>query len=957
MKNRSVRETLTSFAVLGGVYFIVSLIENQLDANLIDLAPMAVRQNESLFWLISLAALILIFIALIIVQNAVTDTPLSRWKSRLKTALEVIAGLLAALIAIFGNDVVFNFAPLESLIESHRPQSSFALLVLLAVLLAAVPAVRFWITWNNLLGIRDAKKLLDTLNTRAARHLDHRMTDPGKHFRLPVTELPSAVQELAITEAVADQPPPAPPYDADPSGVQRDMRQDGTPLWELRQTSRDLWRIFQRDYQRSEDRRQLLILGGAGGGKSTQLYLLDMHLVADARAILAEPWKNRPRFLRRQLNRLLFWRYQPPNYQIPQLPVMLDLSTWPTAHAPLDKWIVEATVRDYGIHRAAARAWMREGKFLPLLDALDVLETDQQPECINAINRYLESNASRPLVVCCRVDEYQEIVQGDETRIGQPLKLRHAMLLEEVDAEDVRKELRSKPELIRDINNDPELLEILRNPLLLSLCLLNLHRLLKPDDGEWSSVLFKGYVENVVRIDTPSASDTMIGEIEYRLAWLGNELKSTRELVFLTSDLQRASLPSEQDRARFDKQVASINRVLELGIGTIPAIVFAGVIVKVYQMGGGGVFEPRPGSPLVTVAILLTGIISALGLGLGVRRVDKRKSIDLEPEQRADDGKADSAIIAKGNRLQRFWWRAQRFWRLLVDRAIGAQVGRWQTLLLILGTWLFAAIAIRSAGALGPGEFGAPLAGLGVAILVGGLVGPDGGLFTRWANKRHPDYLYRNAVRRAFRILLFYTLLGLIAGSAVAGLLIGGYTFGSLHPGDVVQVALQGAELGGLGGALVVGLSLGLDAALKNGGIDALLHSTVRRNLGKSNEMPVDLVRFLNDASRKTLLRRNQRGYTFIVKSEKLRDVFADLYWTKYEEKHAPDKIETLRHRRRLGAPRCPQCERRQSVLVRGVIGFFQITPRRSRASRASRASPSLAQESAEEAEKAIAQP
>lgn len=931
MKNRSVRETLTSFGVLGGVYFVVSLIENQLDANLIDLAPMSVRQNESLSWLISLAALVLIFIALIIVQNAVTDTPLSRWKSRLKTALEVIAGLLAALSAVLGSDVVFNFAPLESLIQSHRPQSSFALVASAVVLLSAVPLVRSWITWNNLLGIRDAQKLLDALNTRAARHLDHRMTDPGKHFRLPVTELPGAVQPLAIPNSVTEQTPPATPYQAaraGHAGVQRDARQDSAPLWELRQTSRDVWTIFQRDYERSDDRRQLLILGGAGSGKSTQLYLLDMHLVADARAILEEPWRNRPRFWRRQLNRLLFWRYRPPNYQIPRLPVMLDLSTWPTAHAPLDQWIIDATVRDYGIHRAAAKAWMRDGKFLPLLDGLDVLETDQQPECINEINSYLERDSSRPLVVCCRVDEYQEIVQGDETRAGQPLKLRHALLLEVVDAEDVRKELRSKPDLIRDINKDPELLEILRNPLLLSLCLLNLHTLQKPEDGEWSSVLFKGYVENVVRIDTPSATDAMIGEIEYRLAWLGNELKSTRELVFLASNLQRASLPSENDRARFDKQVALINRILELGIGTLPAVVFAGVIVKVYQMGGGSVFEPRPGSPLAPVAIVLTGIISALGLGLGVRRVDKRKSIDLEPEQRADDGRDDPAIVAKGNGLQRLWWRAQRFWRLLVDRAIGAQAGRWQTLLLILATWLFAAIAIRAAGALGPGELGAPLAGLGVAILVGGLVGPDGGLFIRWANKRHADYLYRSAIRRAFRILLFYTLLGLVAGSAVAGLLIGGYTFGSLHLGDVVQVALHGAEFGGLGGAVVVGLSLGLDAALKNGGIDALLHSAVRRNLGQSKEMPADLVRFLDDASSKTLLRRNQRGYTFIVKSEKLRDVFADLYWTKYHDNHAPDPLEKANHRHALGEPRCPQCERRRSPLVRGVIGFLRITPR-----------------------------
>ena len=971
MKNRSVTETLTSFALLGGVYFVVSLIENQLDANLIDLAPIPIRQNESLFWLISLAALILIFIAMIIVQNGVTDTPLSRLKSRLKTALEVLAGLLAALSAILGNDVMFSIGPLESFIQSHRPQSSFALLVFLVVLLAAVPAVRFWITWNNLLGIRDAHKLLDALDDRAHEHLNNTMTNPREHFRLPVNELPGAVQPIPITGNAADQSPPAKPYHAGHAGSQRATRQNSIPLWELGKTSREIWAIFQKDFESRDDRRQLLILGGAGGGKSTQLYLLDLHLVADARDILGAAWRDRPRFWRRQLNRLLFWRYRPPNYQIPRLPVMLDFSTWPTTHATLDKWIIDATVRDYGIHRAAAKAWMRDGKFLPLLDALDVLEADQQPECINAINTWLEGNPSRPLVVCCRMDEYQAFLEGDKgdrkrngdgegndngksaaDHAGQPLKLRHAMQLGEVDPEEVREKLGGVPHLVDDINNDHgELLKILRNPLLLSLSLLNLEALRRQGkgNGEWGSVLFKDFVMNVVRKDTPTAESKIIKEIEFRLAWLGMVLQRSNELVFLTSDLQRDSLPSDQDRTRFDRQVTWINRILGLVIGCIPAIVFAALVITVYGMGGGIVFEQGSPSSMVTIAIIVAGAISALGLAIGVRRVDPRGTITLDLRLLKDDHD-----LRTGAWWRRLGWRAQRFWRTLVHRTIGAQVGRWQTLLLMLGIGVLVTLAIIAAGGLGSSRFGAPLVGFAVGILVGGLVGPDGGLFARWASKQHPDYLYRSAMRRAIRVLLFYVLLGMVAGSVVAGFLIGGYTLGTLQLGDVIRVTLRGAELGGVGGALIVGLYVGLDAALTHSGIDALLHFALRHNLAKSKGMPRNLVRFLEDASSKTLLRRNQRGYTFIVKSEKLRDVFAELYWPKYAELFTPDRLEKTSHRHVLGEPRCPLCERRRSRLVRGVIGFFRITPRRSPASPAS---PSLAQERAAGAEKATARP
>ena len=59
---------------------------------------------------------------------------------------------------------------------------------------------------------------------------------------------------------------------------------------------------------------------------------------------------------------------------------------------------------------------------LPLLDGLDEIETVMQPDCVAAINAFIEEFNPSGLVVCCRLNEYRWLPER--------LKLNGAICLE-----------------------------------------------------------------------------------------------------------------------------------------------------------------------------------------------------------------------------------------------------------------------------------------------------------------------------------------------------------------------------------------------------------------------------------------------------------------------------------------------------------------------------------------------
>lgn len=176
--------------------------------------------------------------------------------------------------------------------------------------------------------------------------------------------------------------------------------------------------------------RALLILGEAGSGKSTLLLELTKILLARAMKNPAEP-----------------------------LPVVLSLSSWTTQNGELSNWIVDELVAKYQLPRRLGRAWLESERLLLLLDDF----VDGEPGCVAAINEFREQHGLSGLVICGRTAS-----NGSDG--GQRLRLGGAIeLLLPSEAEVERALGPEDPTLIAILEQDPELRELIRSPLMLTL--------------------------------------------------------------------------------------------------------------------------------------------------------------------------------------------------------------------------------------------------------------------------------------------------------------------------------------------------------------------------------------------------------------------------------------------------------------------------------------------------------
>ncbi|MFI6984250.1 NACHT domain-containing protein [Embleya sp. NPDC050154] len=124
----------------------------------------------------------------------------------------------------------------------------------------------------------------------------------------------------------------------------------------------------------------LVLIGDAGMGKSTQLAKLAEALTTDALD---------------ELNR----RGRVDNHDgLPPIPVLLSLSNY--QGQPLEDWLVDQIKNTYDVAEQLSRAWLAGGLILPLLDGLDRVATEHRRECTRQIRRH--RTACSGIVVTCR---------------------------------------------------------------------------------------------------------------------------------------------------------------------------------------------------------------------------------------------------------------------------------------------------------------------------------------------------------------------------------------------------------------------------------------------------------------------------------------------------------------------------------------------------------------------------
>ena len=183
---------------------------------------------------------------------------------------------------------------------------------------------------------------------------------------------------------------------------------------------------------------KLVILGATGAGKTTTLLELALVLVSRAQKDASLP-----------------------------IPVLFELGSWKAESGAIADWLIAQLQFKYGISPAVGKKWLAEQKLLPLLDGLDEVETHRQDICIQAINRFVDSEFKpKHLVVCSSFEAYKNC----QTRF----KLQAAVLLKPLTENQIQNyllEARSR-ELWYSIENEPELLKLAKAPLLLSMMAL-----------------------------------------------------------------------------------------------------------------------------------------------------------------------------------------------------------------------------------------------------------------------------------------------------------------------------------------------------------------------------------------------------------------------------------------------------------------------------------------------------
>jgi DNA polymerase III delta prime subunit len=280
-------------------------------------------------------------------------------------------------------------------------------------------------------------------------------------------------------------------------------------------------------FERSEIAGKLLILGTPGAGKTTTMLDLARELLDKA---TEEP--NEP------------------------IPVLFNLSDWKDVRQSMPDWLIDELKLNYGVRKDIGKKWLREKLLLPMLDGLDEVKPEHQESCVVAINQWLQGDF-RPIsiVVCCRREEYGNY----QTQLG----LNGAILLQALTEAQIQAYLSAvkRTELWLLLQQDAELLELVKTPLFLSITVLSYEELSLQRWHKLTStqqrikLLLDAYVQAMFRREfmsraydkliSPSARQTL-----YWLHFLAQQLQRESQTEFLIEQMQPSWLWSVVDIQR-----------------------------------------------------------------------------------------------------------------------------------------------------------------------------------------------------------------------------------------------------------------------------------------------------------------------------------------------------------------------------------------------------------------------
>lgn len=607
---------------------------------------------------------------------------------------------------------------------------------------------------------------------------------------------------------------------------------------------------------------KLLILGDRGSGKTTTLLQIIEPLIELAR-----------------------------NDYSKAIPVLLNFNFWINSNQTFAEWITDELKSKYEISERISRNWLVEQNLSLFLDGLDWLNTQQQKQCIEAINTFIKVYQPKNLVICCTKDAYEFC--------NTPLNLNGIIDIKPLNNNQIENYLNQLncSELWQLIQTNSDLLEWSKNPFSLSIMAVNYREKSLQENDNFLDSCIELMIEQEVNQPwyNSSTGNLSKGQFNNWLSWVAKRLAKDNKTEFFIENIQPNCLNKNQYRL----YQIGVGLIVGLLVGLMSGIserlsegliagsiewrltpIMIGLIMGLFQgLIEGGLtalcFGLIGGLTKSWKSGLIWGLTLGLTLGLIEGLMGVRENLIIALGLGLSVGLTYGLICSLWKRIRIVetikwsWLNARKgmiygliygiITGIILAFSSGFSEGFAQGIIsvgIIFGVCLFIAIL--------NGIFSGVMGGL-----IGGLIG------SKLKKKTVPNQgIWKSLVNS----VIFTLIIGVIAGVVwgVIGSIYGYFLY--LPNSDLLL--LRGDY--GLISAIGVGLGLGVSSSIFSGliaglvpGMACIQHFVLRLVLYINRIAPWNYSQFLNYATEKKILRRKGGSYQFL--NPELQNYFCTL--------------------------------------------------------------------------------